>query len=50
MFLSHGLMAVYRKQFEIGANQKSQKFFRIFNEVPTILMIIIVFLAVYKPF
>ena len=50
MFASHGMMAKYRKAFERGENIKSQKFFRIFNEVPTILMIAIVILAVIKPF
>nr|QGT50361.1 UPF0093 membrane protein [uncultured Helicobacter sp.] len=28
---------------------KSHKFFRVFNEIPTLLLIIIVFLAIYKP-
>ncbi len=50
MFASHGMMAKYRKAFERGENVKSQKFFRIFNEVPTVLMIVIVILAVVKPF
>ena len=31
-------------------NRKQQKFYRIFNEVPTVLMILIVVLAVVKPF
>ena len=49
MFASHGMMAKYRKAFERGENVKSQKFFRIFNEVPTLLMVVIVVLAVVKP-
>ena len=47
---SHGMMAVYRKKFAAGTNTKSEKFYRYFNEVPTILMIAIVILAVVKPF
>lgn len=46
----HGMMAKYRKHFASGINTKSEKFFRIFNEVPTALMIFIVLLAVLKPF
>ncbi len=50
MFISHGIMAKYRKVFEQGKNVRSQKFFRVFNEVPTLLMILIVLLVVVKPF
>ena len=46
----HGMMAKYRKQLERGENEKSEKFFRMFNEVPTVLMIAIVLLVVLKPF
>lgn len=47
---SHGLMARYRKHFVNGTNTKSQKFFRIFNEVPTVLMVLIILLVTLKPF
>lgn len=47
---THGMMAKYRKDFERGRNKKSEKFFRFFNEAPTILMVLIVLLAVIKPF
>ena len=52
LFMSgaHGMMASYRRKFEEGINVKSAKFFRIFNEVPTVLMIGIVFLVYLKPF
>ena len=46
----HMAFAVWRKQFERDENVKSAKFFRIMNEAPTLLMIIIVILAVVKPF
>jgi putative membrane protein len=48
MGAAHGLMSAYRKGFERGENQKSEKFYRIFNEVPTVLMILIVLLVVLK--
>ena len=38
------------KQFKNDTNSKSPKFFRITNEIPTILLILIVFLAILKPF
>jgi putative membrane protein len=46
----HGFCAVTRKKFERDQNLRSEKFFRIANEVPTVLLIGIVFLAVLKPF
>ena len=44
----HGVLASYRKAFERGENQKSERFFRCLNEVPTALVIIIVVLVVVK--
>ena len=35
--------------FKMDRNTKSSKFFRIINEVPTILLILIVFIVVFKP-
>tara|TARA_A100001011_G_scaffold366956_1_gene419958 strand:- start:1142 stop:1576 length:435 start_codon:yes stop_codon:yes gene_type:complete len=35
--------------FSTNQNQKSSKFYRIINEVPTVLLIIIVFMVVFKP-
>ena len=35
--------------FNLDQNTKSSKFFRIINEVPTILLIFIVFIVVFKP-
>ena len=37
------------KNFSFDRNEHSPKFFRIINEVPTILLIIIIFLVVFKP-
>ena len=47
---AHGMMSRFVKDFAADKNRKSQKFYRIFNEVPTVLMILIVLLAVLKPF
>ncbi len=46
----HGLLARWRKDFATDRNRHSQKFYRIVNEVPAVLMIAIVILAVVKPF
>ena len=35
--------------FAINQNNNSSKFYRIINEIPTILLIIIVFIVIYKP-
>ena len=37
------------KLLKIGENKKSAKFYRIINEIPTILLILIVFIVVFKP-
>jgi protoporphyrinogen IX oxidase len=46
----HGLLARWRKDFAADRNRHSQRFYRIINEVPTIMMIGIVLLVVLKPF
>ena len=46
----HGAMSRWRRDFMEDRNTKSEKFFRIANEVPTILMAIIVIMVVVKPF
>jgi len=50
LFLMHGLMARWRKVFAEDRNRHSALFFRISNEIPTVLMIAIVIFAVVKPF
>jgi len=49
LMIVHMKMAKWRRSFEFDSNTKSQKFFRIVNEVPTLLMILIVLLVVIKP-
>ena len=46
----HGLMASWRRGFAEDRNHHSQRFYRVMNEVPTVLMIGIVILATVKPF
>lgn len=46
----HGMMSKWRKDFAADANTRPQKFYRMMNEVPTILMIVIVIFVVVKPF
>ena len=38
------------KKFETGVNTRSHKWFRVFNEVPVLLLLAIVILVVVKPF
>ena len=47
---THMYMGKWRKNFETNSNQKPQLFFRIINEVPTLLMITIIIMVVVKPF
>lgn len=46
----HGYLSRCVKQFTADKNRKPQKFYRILNEVPTVLMIVIVILVIGKPF
>jgi protoporphyrinogen IX oxidase len=46
----HGILSKYVREFAADRRRKSQKFFRILNEIPTVLLIAIVILAVVKPF
>jgi len=50
MFGVHGVLSKHRKLFNRDERKKSAKFYRILNEVPTALMIIIVIAAVVQPF
>jgi putative membrane protein len=46
----HGLLAMWTRDFALDRNTRSARFYRIANEVPTLLMIFIVILAVVRPF
>jgi putative membrane protein len=45
----HFLLGKYLNDFAINDNKKSSKFYRIINEVPTIILIVVVFVVVFKP-
>lgn len=46
----HGFLSRWRRAFQADANPHSQKFYRVMNEVPTVLMIIIVIMVIVRPF
>jgi putative membrane protein len=46
----HGLLARWTKDFAADRNRRSAKFYRLVNELPTVLMVGIVILAIVKPF
>ena len=46
----HGFFSRWRRDFEADRNTRSQRFYRFINEVPTLLMILIVILVAVKPF
>tara|TARA_X000000950_G_C13863346_1_gene639638 strand:+ start:61 stop:432 length:372 start_codon:yes stop_codon:yes gene_type:complete len=49
MTLFHFYLNFLRIGFENDTNQKTEKFFRIINEIPTILLLVIVVLVVFQP-
>ena len=50
MTIFHIYLGKWARDFNADNNQKSEKYFRIANEVPTILMMIIVIMVIVKPF
>jgi len=46
----HGLLAMWTRDFALDRNRRPARFYRIANEVPTVLMVLIVILAVVRPF
>lgn len=46
----HGFLAVCVKRFAADRNTRTSRFYRVLNEGPTVLMILIVILVVLKPF
>ena len=46
----HGFLSARVRDFALDRNTRSAKFYKIINEVPTVLMILIVILVVVKPF
>jgi putative membrane protein len=46
----HGLLARWRRDFEADRNVRPAKFYRMWNEAPTIPLIVIVIMVIVKPF
>jgi putative membrane protein len=46
----HGAFSRWRRDFLEDRNRRSQRFFRMANEIPTVLLIVIVIMAVVRPF
>ena len=45
----HEYLGKCMKSLKDGTNNKTSKFFRIINEIPTVLLILIVFIVIFKP-
>ncbi len=50
MTAAHGWLAVRRKDFAAGQNTRTGRTYRLVNEVPTILMFIVVIAVIVRPF
>lgn len=50
MTATHHLMGRWRKGFATDENEKSARYYRIVNEIPTLIMVVVVFLVITKPF
>ena len=50
ILIVHHLLSKYRKDFSMDNNIHSKKFYKILNEIPTVLLIIIILLVYLKPF
>ena len=45
----HFYLGLLLKQFKEDQNKKTSKFYRYINEIPTLLLILIVFIVIFKP-
>tara|TARA_S200000501_G_scaffold364051_1_gene395705 strand:+ start:604 stop:1035 length:432 start_codon:yes stop_codon:yes gene_type:complete len=45
----HFYLGILLNQFKVDQNKKSSKFYRYINEIPTLLLILIVFIVIFKP-
>lgn len=50
MTAAHGLLIMRLRDFALDRNSKPQVYFRVWNEIPTLLMVGIVILVIVKPF
>ena len=49
MTFYHFSLGKYLNDFAIDNNQKTSKFFRIYNEIPTVILIVVIFVVIFKP-
>ncbi|MDC0488613.1 protoporphyrinogen oxidase HemJ [Pelagibacteraceae bacterium] len=45
----HFMLGWHVKEFKADNNKKSSRFYRIINEIPTFILIVVVFVVVFKP-
>ena len=45
----HFTLGKYLNDFAVNDNQKTSRFFRIYNEIPTIILIVVIFVVIFKP-
>ena len=45
----HFTLGKHLNDFATNNNQKTSKFFRIYNEIPTIILIVVIFVVIFKP-
>ena len=50
MTVFHGFLARWRRDFLEDRNVRPQRFYRIANELPTLLMVVIVIMVIVRPF
>ena len=45
----HFTLGKYLSKFAADNNQKTPKFFRIYNEIPTLILVVVIFVVIFKP-
>lgn len=50
LYVYHGYCFKLLKDFKLNRNRRSPKFYRIFNEVPVLILLAVIVLAVVKPY
>ena len=45
----HFTLGKFLNDFALNSNKRSSKFFRIFNEIPTIILVVVIFVVIFKP-
>jgi len=45
----HFTLGKYLNDFAIDKNKKTSKFFRIYNEIPSVILIVVIFVVIFKP-